>query len=469
MLHRINQTLDRKSYIIDTSVLLYDAESIFQFSDHEVIIPSEVLIELDSKKSSSGSVGVNARQVVRYLKKIFFNSDNIINTESCLNKISAYNNEGIISLYHSGFYKICSNLNDLDLQRLEQILNKSRKLLVPSDELDAGYFNDYSDFKDQVDFRLLELSKSTGSTLVTNDNILQLFAIQFGINCKEYKADKTENKDYTGYTDLTVVNSMIDTLYKKGKVGTESLVYDFTENEFVNLKTATSQAGLARYIKGGLYKVDSNISASGISALNKEQLFALNILLDKNIELIALTGVSGVGKTLLALAAGLQQVDENIYKKMLVSRPTVALGKELGFLPGSIEEKLHPWLQPIYDNLEFIYGGEDRVRDLKEFKKLKVEPLQYIRGRSIPNQFFVIDESQNISPKDIKAIISRAGEGTKIVMTGDVEQIDEPYLSRHSNALSYVIDNFKGQDNFAHIRLTKTERSRLASQGATLL
>jgi len=215
--------------------------------------------------------------------------------------------------------------------------------------------------------------------------------------------------------------------------------------------------------------VDNEIYASGITPLNREQLYALDILKDNRVDLVVLTGISGVGKTLLALAAGLAQVDDGYYKRMLVSRPSVPLGEGLGFLPGDINEKLAPWLKPIYDNLEFIFDGQDRTKGLKEFGKLKVEPLQYIRGRSIPKQFFIIDESQNISPKDIKAIITRAGKDTKIVLTGDIQQIDKPYLTKKSNALSYVIDRFKGQDNFAFIKLEKSERSRLAKQAAKLL
>ena len=187
---------------------------------------------------------------------------------------------------------------------------------------------------------------------------------------------------------------------------------------------------------------------------------------------LKIEGISGTGKTILSLVTGLEQVSNlNIYNKLTITRPTVSVGNEIGFLPGSLEEKLRPWMKPIYDNFDYISNGngEEIIENLKSYNKLQVEPLQYIRGRSIPNQFMIIDEAQNLSPRQIKTVISRAGKGTKIVLTGEIEQIDQPYLSKSSNALSYVIDKFMNQDNYGHVEMKKSERSRLAEQASKLL
>jgi PhoH-like ATPase len=221
-----------------------------------------------------------------------------------------------------------------------------------------------------------------------------------------------------------------------------------------------------------LHLVEPNKNIYSIRPRNKEQVFALDILMDPEIEIVTLTGPSGTGKTLLSLAAGMEQVDNRgIYDRFLVSRPAINAGKELGFAPGSIEEKLRHWMKPIYDNFDILCNNnaEKIIREMKEFKKLQMESLQHIRGRSIPKQFFLIDEAQNINPSQIKLIVTRAAKGTKVVITGDVEQIDDPYLSHDCNALSHIKENFVGQDNYGHISMVKGERSRLAEQAAKLL
>lgn len=464
----INEHNPEKSFVLDTNILLHDAESIYAFEDNEVIIPREVLYELDKMKRKNDHVGHNARQVSRYLKQHFENYI-VDNKEQLEDRISVkINDNGLLSLYreYRPYINIKADLTSLDAE-LKKNYKQSELQPVSNNMLISN--NTAYKYMDRVDARLLEVACCTESILVTNDIILQIQAIMFGIPVEDFKAYKAD-KEYKGYRDIQAPSELIDELYSKESVPYQS--DELVENEFAILKSATSQSGLAQYKNKRLIRVNQDIEASGIRPRNTIQRLALNLLMDTDIELVALTGLSGSGKTLLALAAGLEQIDNiNRYRRILVSRPNVSLGKGYGYLPGTIEEKLDPWLKPIYDNLELIFddNSESAIESLKDYNKLKAEPLQYIRGRSLPYNFFIIDEAQNIPPANIKAIISRAGEGSKIVLTGDIQQIDEPYLSRKTNAISYVIDRFKGQDNFGHIEFSKTERSRLASQAAILL
>ena len=319
-----------------------------------------------------------------------------------------------------------------------------------------------------MDIEILEKAREYG-TLVTKDKLMRVIAKQEGIPVEDYKNNKV-NEVYKGHSTVVWENDEIDKLFGQGYLELNNS--NFIENEFVNLKNGQKSV-LTMHRNGELLLLDTNINAHGIKPKNKEQIFAFNALMNKEIELVTMTGTSGTGKTMCAIANGLEQVlEKERYDKMIVARPSVSAGEELGFLPGNIDEKLEPWMKPIKDNIDFIYRGrEDRdvVQDLKTMGKLEFESLEHIRGRSIPNQFILIDEVQNSDINLIKTILTRVGKGSKIVLTGDIEQIDLPYLDKQSNGLSYVIDKFKGQNNFAQINLEKSERSRLAEQSSKLL
>jgi PhoH-like ATPase len=310
---------------------------------------------------------------------------------------------------------------------------------------------------------------------------LRLKAKSLGINAEDYISDKVTSKDVFDKKHATfshIDSHLIDQLYtsKEGiSISNFSFQSDIDPNECFVLKSAKSSV-LARYnsLAQKVERVEKN-RIFGIEPRNAEQAFAFHVLLDSNIKLVALTGKSGTGKTLLALAAALEQ-QEN-YQQVLLARPIVALGnKDLGYLPGDDKRKISPYMQPLFDNLnvikhQFNYQGKEvyLIEEMQREQKLVIEALAYIRGRSLSNTFFIVDEAQNLTPHEIKTIITRAGEETKIVFTGDIQQIDQPYLDMHSNGLVYMIDRMRGQDIFAHINLMKGERSVLSELASNLL
>ena len=455
--------IESKKYLLDTSVLLYDSESIYNFEEKEVIIPREVLLELNKKKDKETQVGKNAREIIRNLRKIFFQQfdETVFDFEIKENLTQRLSNKGKITLYFDRDffypYYAVNNKKDSD-QRLEDIINTNSNI--------------NNEIKNVTDLRLINLSKKNEATLITKDYTLQLLAMQLGVPVQDYTSDQAQaNYKYRGYKELQVSSEVIDRLYQEKEISykKEHLI----NNQFLELKSYdNNQTALARYRKNELEPVKKGRYIHGITPKNREQIFTTNLLMDERISLVTISGISGTGKTILSLVTGLEQVSNmNRYNKLVITRPTVSVGKEIGFLPGSLEEKLKPWMKPIYDNFDYITDGnaEEVINGLKSYNKLQIEPLQYIRGRSMPHQFIIIDEAQNLSPNEIKTVISRAGVKTKIILTGDVEQIDQPYLSRNSNALSYVIDRFMGQDNYGHVELIKSERSRLAEQASRLL
>jgi len=298
---------------------------------------------------------------------------------------------------------------------------------------------------------------------------------------EDYESDKVDIQElYAGARSLEIDPEAIDRFYGQGWLeAPEGLL----PNEFATLMDSAnpSHSALCRFdaAQGKVVPV-RKIPKEGIWSIyarNREQQFALDALMDDNVKLVSLVGKAGTGKTLLAIAAGLQKVaEENVYNRLLVSRPVFPMGKDLGFLPGDIEEKLTPWMQPIFDNVELLISGhESEKRHSKGYKELMamglldIEPLTYIRGRSIPNQYLIVDEAQNLTPHEIKTIVTRAGEGTKIILTGDPYQIDNPYVDSSSNGLSYLVERFKNERISAHITLTRGERSELAELAANLL
>jgi PhoH-like ATPase len=318
---------------------------------------------------------------------------------------------------------------------------------------------------------------------------MRLKADARGIQAEDYEhAHIQVDERYTGVVEREIPEKHIQDLYQRGWINHEDP--ELYANQFVILKAADrsdNQSAMARYDErqGRLVRVQRQKDAVwGIYPRNKEQIFALDLLLDDSIRLVTLDGIAGTGKTLMAIACGLQKVaDEGAYRRLVVARPIFPLGRDVGFLPGDISEKLNPWMKPIFDNLELLLNGEDggdnnkrgrgagapSYQPLIDQKIIEVEPLTYIRGRSIPRQFLIIDEAQNLTPHEVKTVITRAGDGTKVVLTGDPYQIDNPYVDATSNGLTYVVEHFKGQGLAGHVTLRKGERSELAETAARLL
>ncbi|MBW4080101.1 PhoH family protein [Paenibacillus sp. S150] len=442
----------KKIFVLDTNVLLHDPNSIFAFKEHEVVIPAVVLEEIDSKKRNADEIGRNARTVSRLLDGL---------------RELGHLHSGVV-LEHGGTLKV--ELNHRSFVKVQEMFgevsNDNRILAVA-----LNYLHEEN-----------EKAEPSPVVLVSKDVLVRIKADVLGITPEDYLSDRTGdlNELYSGYQSLMVHPSLIDEYYSHRSLSVKqlSLSYPLYPHEFVIMKDEIGTG------KSALLKVNSDASRLeplylgndavwGISARNAQQRMALELLLNDDIPLVTITGKAGTGKTLLALAAGLFKVeDEHKYKKLLIARPVVPMGKDLGYLPGEKDEKLRPWMQPIYDNLEFLFdtkksGDIDKI--LMGLGSIQVEALTYIRGRSIPSQFIIIDEAQNLSRHEVKTIVSRAGEGSKVILMGDPEQIDHPYLDAASNGLSYIVEKFKQQGISGHITLEKGERSHLAQLAADLL
>ncbi|WP_339319437.1 PhoH family protein [Paenibacillus sp. FSL R10-2734] len=441
-----------KIFVLDTNVLLHDPNSIFSFKEHEVVIPAVVLEEIDSKKRNADEIGRNARTVSRLLDGL---------------RELGHLHSGV-ELEHGGKLKV--ELNHRSFVKVQEMFGE----VSNDNRILAVALNYLIEEKEKPDPRPV--------VLVSKDVLVRIKADVLGITPEDYLSDRTGdlNELYTGYQSLQVHPALIDEYYSHRSLTVKQLAlsYPLYPHEFVILKDEIGSG------KSALLKVNSdatrleplylgNDSVWGISARNAQQRMALELLLNDEIPLVTITGKAGTGKTLLALAAGLFKVeDEHKYKKLLIARPVVPMGKDIGYLPGEKDEKLRPWMQPIYDNLEFLFdtkkaGDIDKI--LMGLGSIQVEALTYIRGRSIPSQFIIIDEAQNLSRHEVKTIVSRAGEGSKVILMGDPEQIDHPYLDAASNGLSYIVEKFKQQGISGHITLEKGERSRLAQLAADLL
>ncbi len=441
----------KKIYILDTNIFLNDPKSIYAFPGEVVKIPLEVIEEIDDQKRRVDDVGRNARQTSRMLDELRTTRGNLA--------------DGVVL---DNGCTIFVEFGEMGLNSLPPSLRNNKednRIIATALSIKKRYPENECFF-------------------ITKDINMRIKADSVGMKTMDYEVGKIDYEElYQGYREIAVTPEQIES-FRTRKAFAPDPDDPMSPNEIAVL--ACDKNGDTAYGKMDAEAnaivplhlcMDSTIF--GIKPLNPEQLFALELLLDENINLVTLNGRAGTGKTLLALAVGCQLVLETqLYEKLLVSRPVIPLGKDLGFLPGAIEEKMDPWMVPIYDNLDMIFAlsSPDKKRQKRNIKDviestnaIQVEPLTYIRGRSLPDQYMIIDEAQNLSPHEVKTIITRAGKNTKVVLTGDPYQIDHPYLDLNSNGLNYVIERFKDSPVAGHVTLIKGERSELAELAAELL
>jgi len=439
----------RKAFILDTNVLLFDPQALFKFGHNDIVIPIVVIEEIDRFKREMSENGRHARLFSRLIDEMRADGE--------LSKGVKLSTGGLLTVELGGQAPL-----PVELQM------------------------------DKADNRILALAISLKKdqpkrpiVFVTKDTNLRIKADALGITAVDYEPSSVEpDQLYSGTTTLSVDAHLVDEFYSQKRLPYKDASTLFKPNQYVILKDSANpnHTAMGRYSRelDCLVPIFKPVEGLwGIFPKNAEQSFAIDALLNDDIKLVSLVGKAGTGKTLLAIAAGLAKtVDEGVYHRLLVSRPVFPLGKDIGFLPGDIEEKLNPWMQPIYDNIDFLFGATSAkgrrgagkgCQELMNQGLLQIEPLTYIRGRSIPQQYLIVDESQNLTPHEIKTIITRAGDDTKIVLTGDSFQIDNPYVDSANNGLVYLVDRFKDEAISAHITLSKGERSKLSELASNLL
>ncbi|MFH1263818.1 MAG: PhoH family protein [Pseudomonadota bacterium] len=441
----------KKIYILDTNVLLYDPKALFKFADNEVVIPITVIEEIDNFKKDENETGRNARQISRFLDKL---------------RANGHLAEGV-ALPDGGTLRV--DLGSGKGNRLQQLFTKR--------QADMTILSIVLDVKE----------KANGAPVIflTKDTNLRIRADALGITAVDYEPEVMNLDElYKGWREVRWPLTKLEELSKMGECALDGLSPHPNEMLLVRGEGDDNRSLLAKaVVEHGKVKLirESRRPIWGIAARNLEQTFALDLLLNDSIRLVTLMGKAGTGKTLLAIAAGLHKVsDENVYNRLLVSRPVFPMGREIGFLPGDLEEKLAPWMQPIFDNVELLMSassGRDKKKsssgvsyqELINLGMLAIEPLTYIRGRSIPNQYLIVDEAQNLTPHEMKTIITRVGDHTKMVITGDPYQIDNPYVDSTNNGLTFVVDRFKDERMAGHMTLQKGERSPLAELASNIL
>ena len=443
---RMTPRKKKKLYVLDTNVILHDSSCVYRFEEHDITIPITVLEELDQFKKGNESLNFHARQFTRLLDELSGGK-----------------------LFNGGV-PITPNLGKINV-KLEQDFDPKLARSFPENKPDHRILN--------IAFKIAKEDKKRQVTLVSKDVNLRMKAISLGLIAEDYKNDHVKDLGalYKGHRCIEEVSdSLIEQLFTDGNafhVDELDKELDIQPNEFLVLRNEKrSGLGFHDATNGTIRRIDKQ-GCYGITPRNAEQTFALAALLNPNIELITITGKAGSGKTLLALAAALHTRRQ--YRQVFMARPVVPLSnKDLGYLPGDVHSKLDPYMQPLFDNIAVLQMKENNgrakcINELLNDEKLVITPLAYIRGRSLVQIFFIVDEAQNLTPHEIKTIITRAGEGTKIIFTGDIFQIDHPYLNSHSNGLSYLIAKMQGQSLYAHINLEKGERSRLADLASALL
>lgn len=436
--------MHRKTFVIDTNVLLHDPEAILKFPGSDLVVPLAVIEELESMKKSRDEIGKSARTAIRLL-------DGLRGTDN--------------GDLHNGVR--------IDNGAVIRVVTSSRPERIKG----------FDFIPSSLSHRILMMAYSLQDegkpvVFVSKDFAMRIKAEACGLEAEDYENLKfSYSKLWRGVRKIDVEKSVIDNFIKDGSLKLQ-LEGEAINNEYVVLSGSHNSTAVGRYDtnSGTLNSmVRYKDPIWGLSPLNIEQRCALDLLLRDDIKLITLVGQAGTGKTLLALCCALRKVfDEGSYSKILVSRPIMPLGKDIGFLPGLKEEKLFHWMQPIYDNLEFLCGSghspdSDTLKWVLDSKKIEMEAVTYIRGRSLPKMFMIIDEAQNLTPHEVKTIISRAGKGTKVVLAGDPTQIDNPYLDKDSNGLTFTIGKFKNQKMFGHMCLERTERSELAALAAEIM
>jgi PhoH-like ATPase len=437
-----------KTFVLDTNVLLHNPNAVFMFKDNEVIIPFDVLEELDKFKAGTDDLGRNARTVIRHL-------DELRETGNLAKGVSIPQSGGHIRVVLEEDITLCPGLTTN----------------TPDNRIICTAYSLQNEGK-----RVIFISKDINARIKSD---------ALGLKSQDFEAQKVDfDKLYTGYREITVPGKHIDKLYTDKQLKM-TLEQPLLANEFLLLRAVENegQTAVARFKPDVQALVPLRMRRGpifGIAARNLQQTMALDLLLDDSVKLVSLIGSAGTGKTLLALAAGMSKtLNDNVYQKLLCARPIMPLGRDIGYLPGGKDEKLTAWMQPIFDNMGYLLSNrvgadgsqphatlssvEQRIQQLLSSGQVVLEPLTYIRGRSIPHQFMIVDESQNLTPHEVKTIASRVGEGTKLILTGDATQIDNPYLDSSSNGLSYLVERLKGQAIVGHITLQKSERSELAS------
>lgn len=437
-----------KHFVIDTNVLLHNPNAIFVFQENEVVIPIDVIEELDRFKTNNDDLGRNARQVIRHLDRL---------------RQSGQLSAGVTIPENGGHIRVVLDQDNLRLPGL--ISDKSDNRIIG------------------CAYQLHREGKRV--VFVSKDINARIKADALGLVAEDFESQKVDfDKLYAGWREITVPGSVIDQMYADKHLA--PLEPDIHVNEFVLLKDEGDDQHTAlarlRADNGQLVPVRQRRGpVFGLMPRSLQQTMALDLLLDDSVKLVTLIGSAGTGKTLLALAAGLAKVlNDQVYTKLLCARPIMPMGRDIGYLPGDKDQKLSAWMQPIFDNMSYLLSNrlsgdghqtpasamssvEQRIQQLIESGQVILEPLTYIRGRSIPHQFMLIDEAQNLTPHEVKTIASRVGEGTKLVLTGDATQIDNPYLDSSSNGLSYIVERLKGRNIVGHVTLTRSERSELAA------
>jgi PhoH-like ATPase len=464
---------DVKHFVIDTNVLLHNPEALFVFQENHLIIPYPVIEELDAMKRREDDVGRNARTAIRHLDRI--RREGILTEGVDLSALGAASRGATGRIW-------------IDTQ------DHNRPAILSQDKPDNRIIAAAWDLHQQ----------GKRAVFVSKDLAARIKSDALGIRTEDFENQKVDaDRLYTGFLELVTPRELIDDLYRDRMLdvdrlapaltveypGEEPYVRELVPNQFVVLKDVEDEAhsGLGRRLADTDHIIPvapQKKPTFGILARNVQQTMALDLLLDDDVKLITLLGAAGTGKTLLAIAAGMTKVfQEERYEKLLVARPIMPMGRDIGYLPGDKDEKLGAWMQPIFDNLQYLLSTrgspnqqqaeskstEQRVEKLISDGRLVLEPLTYIRGRSIPHQFMIVDEAQNLSPHEVKTIVSRVGEGTKLILTGDIGQIDNPYLDQSSNGLSYAVERMRGLGVVGHITLQRSERSDLASLAAERL
>lgn len=452
----------KRTYVLDTNVLLSDVDSIYAFEDNDVVVPLAVLEELDRQKVRQDDVGKNARHVSRTLDKM--------RAKGSLLEGVALPGGGVLKVVHS-----TAALLDKLPPELREVGKTDNYLIALMVMLKTGF--------------------GINAVMVSKDINVRIKCDSLGVPCEDYLKMRVADDPVKFYTGVRVVEdvdpAVIETVHSEHETPVPDMIDNLMPNQIVVLKHVdpdgrNKMSAMTRYVGNRLKRIVDPFGVFGLKHRNKEQLFAFDMLLDPDIKLVTLVGPAGTGKTLLSMAAGLEQLrglgKHNRYEKLIVTRPVQPVGRDIGFLPGTLQEKMEPWVSPIRDNLEQLVpnrtGGKGKGRPvsdepylslLLEHGKIEIEAITFIRGRSIPNAFIVIDEAQNLTLHELKTIITRAGEGTKIVLTGDIEQIDNVHVDVYTNGLTYAAEKFKSHDIAGHVTLCKGERSQLATIASQIL